>query len=246
MSKQHPKRFTVAEINKDRFYKISKELFTSELYKGLNSDARILYAILADRKELSRDNNWVDQYGDIYLIYTRENLAELIGVSINTVTKAFKILVKHNLVDDVRQGLNKPNRIYVLKIEYSVDNKGNAERVSQESKELPTNETELNETEEKIKRYIISETGNEVLSYYYDKYIEVMGKEHPTVTKKQLANLEEFIEDMDIKEYEYDEWIDEYFEQLPESNNGSVLAFIGDQLAIERWCKDGIGENESG
>ena len=40
---------------------------------------------------------------------------------------------------------------------------------------------------------------------------------------------------MDIKGYEYDEWIDEYFEQLPETNNGSVLAFMGEQLAIERW-----------
>lgn len=101
---------------------------------------------------------------------------------------------------------------------------------------LPEINTET-KSENNIKRYIITKNGNEVLSYYEYKYNETLGREHPEVTEEQLQTMEEFIDYMDIKEREYDEWIDEYFEQLPESNNGSVLAFMGDQLAIERWLR---------
>lgn len=236
MSKSHPKRITVAEINQDRFYKMPKELFTSDLYKELNSDARVLYAMLADRKELSRDNNWVDENKDIYLNYSRKSLAELIGVSVNTVTKAFKLLVKCRLIDDVRQGLNKSNRIYVLKVDYTVDNKGISERSTQDSNGLHTNETEPNETE-KIKRYIITETSNEVLSYYYDKYKEILKKEHPSVTEQQLEDMEEVISYYEYKEEDYHEHIDEYFKFLPDSNDGKAMAYFNDRGAIQRYIR---------
>lgn len=39
----------------------------------LSNDAKIAYALLKDRLELSIKNNWFDKNGDIFFIFTNEN-----------------------------------------------------------------------------------------------------------------------------------------------------------------------------
>lgn len=92
-------------------------------------------------------------------------------------------------------------------------------------------------TNKKSKRYIISETGNEVLSYYYDKYKEILKKEHPSVTKEQLDDMEEVISYYDYVEYDYDEHIEEYLLNLPKSNDGKAMAYFNDRGAMQRYIR---------
>ena len=92
----------------------------SEKYKNkLNSDSKILYAFLLDRLSLSQKNHWIDEDNNVYLIFTREEVQEKLNLSDKTVTKSFKILMEVNLVQEKRQGLGKPNLIYVGKINHS-------------------------------------------------------------------------------------------------------------------------------
>ena len=103
----------------NKFYQIPQELFVSPLYKDkLNSDSKILYAFLLDRLSLSSKNNWIDEQKNIYLIFTRQEVQEKLGLSEKTATKAFKQLIDVNLIAEKRQGLGKPNLIYVAKIQY--------------------------------------------------------------------------------------------------------------------------------
>lgn len=107
------------EILENSYYQIPQELFVNSLYKEkLNSDSKILYAFLLDRLSLSQRNYWFDEYGRVYLIFTREEVQNKLCLSEKTVTKAFKQLLEVNLIAEKRQGLGKPNLIYVGKIQH--------------------------------------------------------------------------------------------------------------------------------
>ena len=108
------------ETLEHKYYQIPQELFVNEKYKKkLNSDSKILYAFLLDRLSLSQKNHWIDEDNNVYLIFTREEVQEKLNLSDKTVTKSFKILMEVNLVQEKRQGLGKPNLIYVGKINHS-------------------------------------------------------------------------------------------------------------------------------
>lgn len=107
------------EILENSYYQIPQELFINKLYKGkLNSDSKILYAFLLDRLSLSQKNHWFDELNRVYLIFTREEVQDKLCLSEKTVTKAFKQLTDTNLIAEKRQGLGKPNLIYVGKIQH--------------------------------------------------------------------------------------------------------------------------------
>ena len=107
------------EILENTYYQIPQELFVNGLYKEkLNSDSKILYAFLLDRLSLSQKNHWFDESSRVYLIFTREEVQDKLCLSEKTVTKAFKQLSEVNLIAEKRQGLGKPNLIYVGKIQH--------------------------------------------------------------------------------------------------------------------------------
>ena len=104
------------------YYPIPMELFFNKKYKGkIKSAWKLLYGFLLNRLSLSAKNNWVDENGDIFLIFTRKEVQERLDLSDKTVTKAFKQLKDCNLIHEKRQGANKPNLIYVGKIDHDED-----------------------------------------------------------------------------------------------------------------------------
>lgn len=79
----------------------------------MSADSKLLYAILKDRFELSLKNNWVDEDGNIYFIFTIEEIGEMMGCGKDKAIKLKKELAKYELLEEVRQGVNKPNLIYL-------------------------------------------------------------------------------------------------------------------------------------
>ena len=113
-------RISLVQVNNgERFFRVPKVLFESEIYKKMSADSKLLYAILKDRFELSVKNNWIDADGNIYFIFTVEEIGEMLGCGKDKVIKLKKELKKYDLLEEVRQGLNKPNLIYLgtLKVE---------------------------------------------------------------------------------------------------------------------------------
>lgn len=107
------------ETLENGYYQIPQELFDNSLYKDiLNSDSKILYAFIIDSLTLSQKNNWIDSENNIYLIFTRQEVKNKLGLSEKTVIKAFKQLAEARLIFEKRQGLGKPNLIYVGKIQH--------------------------------------------------------------------------------------------------------------------------------
>ena len=52
------------------FTQLPNFLFESSRYSNLSSDAKVLYAMLLRRTELSRKNEWADEDGRIYIYFT--------------------------------------------------------------------------------------------------------------------------------------------------------------------------------
>ena len=164
------KRISARQVqSSERFYRIPKIFVESPLYKPMSTDAKFTYAILKDRFELSLRNNWIDKNGDVYLIYTITELQEILGYGNKKVIKLKKELQEYGLLEEVRQGLNKPNLLYLGNIDYQAPpteenhsqplktaemskrhfqkNQGNVKITSQEMSKEHTNDTENNETE---------------------------------------------------------------------------------------------------
>ena len=95
-----------------------KVFFTNPKYTKLTNDAKITWSILRDRLDLSIRNNWVDENGDIFFIYTNEKLKSILNISSpNKLSKIKKELAQANLFSQIRVGLNKPNELYIKRPE---------------------------------------------------------------------------------------------------------------------------------
>jgi hypothetical protein len=125
------------------FYQVPVELFKNPLYKKeLNSDSKLLYALLINRLNLSLTNNWVDEDGNVYLIFSRKEAQEILCLSDKTVTKAFKCLIDTKLISEKRQGKAKNNLIYVGKINNAKEVKVNRKIYDSRNVKSTTHESE--------------------------------------------------------------------------------------------------------
>jgi len=68
---------------------------------------------MLDRMGLSRKNDWFDQSGRIYIIFTIEEIMEYLNCGNNKSCKLLKELEKIGLIESKRQGMGRPNLIYV-------------------------------------------------------------------------------------------------------------------------------------
>lgn len=110
-----------------KFYRLPKEIMKGK-YKGMSSNAKLLYAVMLDRNSLSVKNNWKDNKQRVYIYFSIENIMDCLGCSKTTAIKVLKELEENDLVEKKRQGLGKSTIIYVKKID-----------VDEESlKEIPT------------------------------------------------------------------------------------------------------------
>ena len=111
------------DIASMQFYKFDKWLLAEESLKKLSLTAKVLYMLIKDREEISIKNadKFTDEEGYLFQYFDQVKVGELMGISKNAVIKAFKDLQEYKLIEVVRQGQGKPNRIYVLDYKVSED-----------------------------------------------------------------------------------------------------------------------------
>ena len=106
--------FYGAESEQFSFYRIPKVLFTEERFKNISAEAKVLYGLLLDRMSLSAKNGWQDKENRVYIIFTIEDIMEAMGCADQKAGKLLHELEsKCRLIERKRQGLGKPNLIYV-------------------------------------------------------------------------------------------------------------------------------------
>ena len=128
------------ELASQQFYKFEKWILAESKLKKLSPTAKLLYMVIRDREELSLKNAeyFTDKDGYLFQYFDQEKAGELLGLSKNAIVKAFKDLQEYKLIESVRQGQGKPNRLYVLDYEVSEDT---LKELSYENKKASTGGT---------------------------------------------------------------------------------------------------------
>ena len=93
------------------FYILPRILFEKDC--PLSLEAKVLFSLILDRTDLSLKNEWRDKEGKIYVYYTVEEASEKLGYSKSKTTRIFKELEDTNYIRRKRQGLCKPNMVYI-------------------------------------------------------------------------------------------------------------------------------------
>lgn len=94
------------------FTQLPNFLFEAPSYQPLSNEAKLLYAFILRRTDLSRKNGWADEYGRIYLYYPINEVVDLLHCGRQKAVNTLRELQYAELIDIKKQGSGKPNRIY--------------------------------------------------------------------------------------------------------------------------------------
>lgn len=116
--------FYGAQAEQFSFYSIPKALFTELNFRELSTDAKVLYGILLDRMSLSLKNQWLDAQNKVYIIFTVEEIMDALNCANQKATRLMVELEKQaGLIERKRQGLGRPNLIYVKNFAATINDK---------------------------------------------------------------------------------------------------------------------------
>ena len=106
--------FKGLEADRYSFYRVPKALVKADPFQKMSGDAKLLYAVLLDRMSLSIKNGWQDKHGNAYIICTIEEVMDSIHCARQKAVKLLDELEQEfQLIERRRQGLGKPNLLYV-------------------------------------------------------------------------------------------------------------------------------------
>lgn len=121
------KRFNLSEVNAERYYQLPKFLFEGEFKKSLSAEAKVLYALLRDRFNLSCKNGWANEKGEVYLIFPREEMCDMIGCGMQKIRRLISELKTAGLFEEEQVGQNMPNLIFLTYVDLDNENTPSAE-----------------------------------------------------------------------------------------------------------------------
>ena len=133
------------ELETYSFFRIPKALFEHPLYSGMSAEAKLLYGCFLDRASLSSVNDWKDNQGRIFIVFQFEDIKRVLGCSNHKASKVLSELEnEYDLIDRKKQGLSKPNLIYVKRI---LEEKLNSDSQNSEKQNSISSENRVTEVQ---------------------------------------------------------------------------------------------------
>ena len=166
------------EAEQYSFYRIPKMLFTDTIFQDLSCEAKVLYGLMLDRMSLSLKNHWMDEEERVYIIFTVNNICDLMNCGTQKAVRLLKELdVKTGigLIEKKRLGLGKPNVIYVKNFMIK-DEEGEKQQTEQRQSRI----VEIGELQDKRQKFLNDENHNSGM----------MKMENQVVSETQLKNSE--------------------------------------------------------
>ena len=154
--------FYGSEAEQFSFYRIPKILFKDKMFKDVSTDAKVLYGLMLDRMGLSVKNRWFDEENRVYIVYTIMDIMEDLNCADQ---KAGKLLSELDTVKGIglierrRQGLGKPNIIYVknFRITSQIQNSENHESRKVKITNQESLDSQIKKSENHESRIVISD-----------------------------------------------------------------------------------------
>ena len=212
------------EAEQYSFYRVPKILFTAECFKELSCEAKVLYGLLLDRMSLSMKNHWLDEEERVYIIFTVEEIAELLNCGTQKAVKLLKELDSEKgigLIEKKRLGLGRPNVIYVKNFLVQKNDEENVDMPDLQNCENHNSGVVKTTIQECPKsQFKNDENHNSEDVEPTDIGTEDLGKE------PYLNGEKEILEDMEIKMQENEEIGEENFQNCENHNSRVVKTTI--------------------
>ena len=106
------------EAEQYAFFRIPKVLMTDPYFRGISTDAKLLYGLMLDRMSLSVKNGWLDDNERVYIYFTLDEVCEQLCCKTDKAVKLFAELDTGKgigLIERIKQGQGRPARIYVMR-----------------------------------------------------------------------------------------------------------------------------------
>lgn len=197
---------------------VPKVLFLNEKYKSLSNTAKLLYCILLDRLTYAGMNDWIDEDGDLYVLYPKNDMKQDLNCTRYRADLAIRELEEAKDLIYVMADSGKPNRFYVRDVRMD----------GMEEKEMDTLGTILDRMTEQERDEIfakIAAVTKEITADMAEKgYISGVQKPVHTVVNVE----EECCDPMDFRGYFMDEDCTDLDVEQIEADAGD----FGDELAL--------------
>lgn len=117
--KDHPDFELMRQTDVQHIYhmQMPRWLFSDPRYAEMSLDAKVAYTFLLNRFQLSRRNGWVNDRGEVFVIFPRKELAKELRICEQRVTAAFRKLAELKLIWEKRCGRGDANQIYLASVE---------------------------------------------------------------------------------------------------------------------------------
>ena len=188
------------EAEQYSFYRIPKMLFTDTIFQDLSCEAKVLYGLMLDRMSLSLKNHWMDEEERVYIIFTVNNICDLMNCGTQKAVRLLKELdVKTGigLIEKKRLGLGKPNVIYVKNFMIK-DEEGEKQQTEQRQSRI----VEIEELQDKRQKFLNDENHNSGIVKIINQEnaeSELKNSENHNSGRRNLENLSDF--ELKFKEF---------------------------------------------
>lgn len=105
------------DIQSIYYMQMPRWLFSDPRYAAMSLDAKVTYTFLLNRFQLSRRKGWVNDQGEVFVIFPRKALAGELRICEKRVIAAFHKLAELHLIWEKRCGRGDANQIYLAKID---------------------------------------------------------------------------------------------------------------------------------
>lgn len=113
--KDHPAFSLMKQTDIQNLYymQMPRWLFSDPRYAKMSLDAKVTYTFLLNRFQLSRRKGWVNENGEVFVIFPRKSLAQELRICEKRVIAAFRKLAELQLIWEKRCGRGDANQIYL-------------------------------------------------------------------------------------------------------------------------------------
>ncbi len=222
--------FRGMEAEQYSFYRIPKMLFTAEYFRSISCEAKVLYGLMLDRMGLSIKNRWFDEENRVYIVFTVEEIAELMDCGTQKAVKLMKELDADKgigLIEKKRLGLGKPNVIYVKNF------------MEIENAPLPDKEEDSYESETIVK------TENAAADNHNSRIVKITNQEIPKSQFKNGENHNSVIVKTKIQEIPKSQSNNTEFNNTDFSETDPINPYSSDVIDKMGRYRDAIRENIS-
>ena len=117
--KKHPSFSLMKQTDIQSIYymQMPRWLFSDRRYAEMSLDAKVTYTFLLNRFQLSRRKGWINDEGEVFVIFPRKALSAELRICEKRVIAAFHKLAELHLIWEKRCGRGDANQIYLAKVE---------------------------------------------------------------------------------------------------------------------------------